>query len=68
MAPGIYPTLGCHPDFTTTNKNYGSDAPGSGLNLTGLEDLSGLVTVTTSLCITTNKNYHVPKARELLND
>jgi len=31
----------------------GSDAQGSGLNLTGLEDLSGLMTVTTTLCITT---------------
>jgi hypothetical protein len=34
-------------------EEFGSDAQGSGLNLTGLRDLSGLVTVTTTLCITT---------------
>jgi len=32
--------------------NNGSEASGSGLNLTGLEDLSGLVTTTTTLCLT----------------
>ncbi len=43
----------------TLQKN-GSDAQGSGLNLTGFEDLSDLVTATTTLCITTKKTPHFP--------
>ncbi len=52
--------LSCSGNQLTSLEPLGSDAQGSGLNLTGLEDLSGLVTVITTLCITTVSSLTYP--------